>query len=70
MKRYGMRAYVVDGPRGKYVIRRMGSRFWHLRSHSCDVVMPWGLYGMRFPRLREARQFAEREVGLGKETIQ
>lgn len=69
LKRYGMRAYLVDGPRGAIVIRRHGSRNFQVR-HKWSDNLPWGLWGMRFPRLGEAREFAERQVGLGQETNQ
>lgn len=66
LKRYGMRAYIVEGPLGAIVIRRISGRYYHVR-HQWSDDMAWGLWGMRFPRLGEAREFAERNVGHGKE---
>lgn len=64
LKRYGMRAYLIQGPNGAIVIRRLGSRYFQVRHLKSDDL-PWGLWGMRFPRLGDARQFAENQVGAG-----
>ena len=66
LKCYGMRAYLVEGPSGAFVIRRLAARNFQVR-HKWSDDQPWGLWGMRFPRLGEAREFAERGVGIGKE---
>lgn len=61
LKRYGMRAYLVQGARGSIVIRRMGQKFFHLRYLQFDNL-PWGLWGMRFPTLGEAADFARKDL--------
>ena len=62
LKRYGMRAYLVEGPRGAIVIRRLGARNWQVRQLRSDNL-PWGQWGMRFDGLGDARKFSERQVG-------
>jgi len=59
-KRHGQRSYLVSGPTGAMVIRRMGSRNFLARHQKYDSL-PWDLFGMRFNRLREAAEFARRE---------
>lgn len=69
LKRYEMRAYIVEGPLGAIVIRRLNGRNFQAR-HKWSDDMPWGLWGMRFNRLGDAREFAERNVGNGEEAGQ
>ncbi len=61
LKRYGMRAYLVEGPRGAIVIRRMGARHFSLRKKQYDAA-PWGFFGMRFHTLGDAATFAREEI--------
>lgn len=60
LKRHGLRSYVVTGPGGTIVIRRMGSRNF-LARHAVYDSLPWDLFGMRFHRLGDAAQFARKE---------
>lgn len=60
LKRYGMRAYIVEGDKGTMIIRRMAVRNYQVRPQSYDV-MPWGIFGIRFTRLGDAAEFCRRE---------
>lgn len=61
LKRDGFRLYIVKGPKGVWAIERDTKTRFHVRPRDWPRL---GFFAHTFPRLREARLYAEEEAGL------
>lgn len=66
LKRFGMRSYIIRGPKDAIVIER--ERPWRFSIRHED--MPVGFYMERFRLLREARAAAEEWAGIDEKARQ
>ena len=62
LKRYGMRSYIVRGPRGCWEIERERRNKFYVGP--APLVRPSGFFAQKFNRLCEAREFAEQSAGI------
>lgn len=60
LKRHGMRAYVIEGPAGRFEIER--DRPWRWLVRAAHIPRPF--YSEQFRRLMDARRAAEQWAGV------
>lgn len=65
LKREGQRSYRVVGPDKEILIMRDRPWRWFVRPASFPQTFD-GFFAMQFPRLCEARAYAEREAGVAR----